>query len=80
MRVLAARLVGRRGQRAEVARRALACVETWVDMRAGWPMAQDIYCSQQRTRRDMAILLLIDVSGSTDGWISSNRRVVDVER
>lgn len=57
-----------------------ACVETWVDMRAGWPMAQDIYCSQQRTRRDMAILLLIDVSGSTDGWISSNRRVVDVER
>ena len=28
----------------------------------------------------MAILLLIDVSGSTDGWVSSGRRVIDVER
>ena len=25
-------------------------------------------------------MLLIDVSGSTDGWISANRRVIDVER
>ena len=57
-----------------------ACVEGMANMRAGWPMADDLYCSQQRTRRDMAILILIDVSGSTDGWISNNRRVIDVER
>ena len=57
-----------------------ACVEGMVNMRAGWPMAQDLYCSQQRTRRDMAILILIDISGSTDGWISNSRRVIDVER
>lgn len=57
-----------------------ACVEGMANLRAGWPMAQDLYCSQQRTRRDMAILILIDVSGSTDGWISNSRRVIDVER
>lgn len=57
-----------------------ACVEGMANMRAGWPMAQDLYCSHQRTRRDMAILILIDVSGSTDGWISNSRRVIDVER
>lgn len=28
----------------------------------------------------MAVLLLIDVSGSTDGWLSAQRRVIDVER
>jgi len=28
----------------------------------------------------MAIMLLIDISGSTDGWISANKRVIDVER
>lgn len=57
-----------------------ACVEGLANMRAGWPMTQDLYCSQQRSRRNMAILILIDVSGSTDGWISSRRRVIDVER
>lgn len=57
-----------------------ACVEGLANLRAGWPMAADLYCSQQRTRRDMAILILIDVSGSTDGWISNSRRVIDVER
>lgn len=57
-----------------------ACVEGMANMRAGWPMADDLYCSQHRARRDMAILILIDVSGSTDGWISNSRRVIDVER
>ncbi|MGN6825964.1 nitric oxide reductase activation protein NorD [Paucibacter sp. M5-1] len=57
-----------------------ACVENLVNRRAGWPMAQALYCSEQRARRDMAILLLIDVSGSTDGWIAKQRSVIDVER
>lgn len=57
-----------------------AFVENLANLRAGWPMAQELYCAQRRSRRDMAILLLIDVSGSTDGWISSQRRVIDVER
>ncbi len=57
-----------------------ACIDARADLRAGQPMAQALYRSQKRTKRDMAILLLIDISGSTDGWVSSGRRVIDVER
>lgn len=57
-----------------------ACVEAQADFRAGLPMNPALYQSQGRNRRDMAILLLIDVSGSTDAWISAHRRVIDVER
>lgn len=57
-----------------------ACVEAQADFRAGLPMNPALYQSQGRNRRDMAILLLIDVSGSTDSWISAHRRVIDVER
>ena len=57
-----------------------ACIDAQADLRAGHPMAQDLYRSQKRSKREMAILLLIDISGSTDGWVSSGRRVIDVER
>jgi nitric oxide reductase NorD protein len=57
-----------------------ACIDSHADVRAGLPMAQALYQTQRRARRHMAILLLIDVSGSTDGWIAANRRVIDVER
>ena len=57
-----------------------ACIDARADLHAGHPMAPSLYRSQKRTKRDMAIMLLIDVSGSTDGWVSSGRRVIDVER
>lgn len=57
-----------------------ACVDAHADFLAGLPMSPALYQSQRRSQRDTAILLLIDVSGSTDGWISSHRRVIDVER
>ena len=57
-----------------------ACVDARADFRAGLPMTQGLYQSTRLTRRDMAITLLIDVSGSTDSWISEQRRVIDVER
>ena len=57
-----------------------ACIDARADLRAGHPMAQALYRSHKRSKRDMVILLLIDVSGSTDGWVSSGRRVIDVER
>lgn len=50
------------------------------EARAGLDMPQALYQSQHTARRDMAIMLLIDTSGSTDGWLSSNRRIIDVER
>lgn len=57
-----------------------ACVDARADWHAGHPMAEALYLSHRRARQDLAILLLIDVSGSTDGWVSSGRRVIDVER
>ena len=57
-----------------------AYVDSHADFRAGLPMAQTLYQTYRRSKRDMAIMLLIDVSGSTDGWISAHRRVIDVER
>lgn len=57
-----------------------AYIESFSDFRAGLPLTQRLYQSERRQRRDMAIMLLIDVSGSTDGWITANRRVIDVER
>jgi nitric oxide reductase NorD protein len=57
-----------------------AYVEARADFTAGLPMAQAIYQTTRLTRRDMAITLLIDISGSTDSWISERRRIIDVER
>jgi len=57
-----------------------AYVDGYADYRAGLPMSQALYQTARRARRNMAIMLLIDVSGSTDGWIAGNRRVIDVER
>lgn len=57
-----------------------AYIDSYADFRAGQPFLQRLYQTQRPAGRDMAILLVIDVSGSTDGWISANRRVVDVER
>lgn len=57
-----------------------ACVEAWADLRAGRPMPTHLYQTVRPARRDMAVLILTDVSGSTDGWLSADRRVIDVER
>ena len=57
-----------------------AWADSQADFRAGLPLAQRLYLSQRRGRRDMAVMLLVDVSGSTDGWISDDRRVIDIER
>jgi nitric oxide reductase NorD protein len=57
-----------------------ACIAGYSDLRAGLPMPQGLYQTHRQARRDIAILLLVDVSGSTDGWVSANKRVIDVER
>ncbi|HJV50918.1 MAG TPA: VWA domain-containing protein [Noviherbaspirillum sp.] len=56
-----------------------AYIDSRADFHAGRPMAQGLYQTWRASRRDMAIALLIDVSGSTDAWVSANRRVIDVE-
>jgi nitric oxide reductase NorD protein len=57
-----------------------AWVEAHADYHAGLPMAQALYQSRRRARSSLAIMLLIDISGSTDAWIGAGRRIIDVER
>ncbi|HEX2532011.1 MAG TPA: hypothetical protein VHK70_11195 [Burkholderiaceae bacterium] len=57
-----------------------AYIDGCADFRAGRSLPQSLYQSYRPIRRDMAIMLLTDISGSTDAWISAHRRVIDVER
>ena len=57
-----------------------ACIEALADLRAGSHMDEGLYRTCRPIERNMAIMLLIDVSGSTDGWVSASRRIIDVER
>lgn len=44
------------------------------------PARARLYQAERRNRRDMAVMLLVDVSGSTDSWVAGDKRVIDVER
>ena len=57
-----------------------AWCEAHADYAAGLPLSERVYRRQNRHRRDLAVLVLIDVSGSTDGWVAPGRRVIDVGR
>jgi nitric oxide reductase NorD protein len=57
-----------------------ACIDAFADARAGAPLNPGLYQCTRSARRELAVLLLIDVSGSTDSWVSAHRRVIDVER
>ncbi|HUH88124.1 MAG TPA: VWA domain-containing protein [Pusillimonas sp.] len=57
-----------------------AYIEGRADMRAGLPMPQALYRLQRPQSRDLAITLLIDISGSTDSWLAADKRIIDVER
>jgi nitric oxide reductase NorD protein len=41
-----------------------AAIETYVDTVAGVPHGTDVYCEDRRQRRDLGVLILLDVSGS----------------
>lgn len=57
-----------------------AYVEGYADFRAGGNLPEALYQTRRTAERDLAISLLIDISGSTDSWVSANRRIIDVER
>jgi nitric oxide reductase NorD protein len=57
-----------------------AYLESKCDFHASLPLAQGLYQTQRRVHRDLAIVLLVDVSGSTDSWVAAHRRIIDVER
>jgi nitric oxide reductase NorD protein len=57
-----------------------AFVDAFADRRARQPREDRIYLAHRPARLDLTLLILIDASGSTDGWISGGRRVIDVEK
>lgn len=57
-----------------------AWVTTVADVRAGATVDGRMYVERRPSRRELAVALLADVSASTDGWVSSDRRIVDVEK
>jgi len=57
-----------------------ACVQAIVDARSGHTVDDRLYLATHAARRELAILLLVDVSGSTDTLVTKTLQVIDVEK
>ena len=57
-----------------------ALVAGWADRRADGVADERYYVDVRPGRRDAAIMLLADASASTDGWVTGDRRIIDVEK
>lgn len=55
-------------------------IAAFADRQAGLPMSERLYVSNRPQRRDCAVLLLIDISGSTDAWIGKDQRIIDIAK
>jgi nitric oxide reductase NorD protein len=47
-----------------------ALVESFSDMRAGVSPSENVFSRIERQERDIAVLFLLDMSGSTTGWVN----------
>lgn len=57
-----------------------ASIRHYADRRSGVVSEAALYCSRRHQDRDLACLLLADLSMSTDSWVSNEHRVIDVVR
>lgn len=57
-----------------------AWVEAAADRRAGRAIEDRLYLATRAGRRNVAISLLIDISGSTDAWVEGDLRIIDVAK
>ncbi len=57
-----------------------AYITAAADRRAGVTPDGRVYAARRPARRELSVALLLDVSASTDAWVSSNRRIVDVAK
>ncbi len=57
-----------------------AVVAAFADRLGGGVTDDRFYIDTRPLRRDVAIALLVDTSASTDGWVSDDRRIIDVEK
>jgi hypothetical protein len=56
-----------------------ALIETWVDMRSGSHLSENVYIRRDKRVRDVAVLFLVDLSASTEEKVGS-RRVIDIQK
>ena len=56
-----------------------AITDLFVDVNSGHTPSEKIYLSKRKKEKDLSILLLLDVSLSSDGYAAGNR-VIDVEK
>ena len=56
-----------------------ALIDLYVDIRSGHTPSEKIYLSKRKKEKDLSILMLLDVSLSSDGYAAGNR-VIDVEK
>jgi len=56
-----------------------ALTDLYIDVQSGHTPSENIYLSKRKKDKDISILLLLDVSLSSDGY-ANNNRVIDVEK
>jgi nitric oxide reductase NorD protein len=55
-------------------------VKAAADVRAGGLVEDRLYVEVRPARRELTMALLVDVSASTDSWVSGQQRILDVEK
>ena len=56
-----------------------AITDLFIDLKSGHTPTEKIYLSKRKKQKDLSILLLLDISLSSDGYAAGNR-VIDVEK
>jgi nitric oxide reductase NorD protein len=56
-----------------------AITDLFIDVKSGYTPSEKIYVSKRKKEKDLSILLLLDISLSSDGYAAGNR-VIDVEK
>ncbi len=51
-----------------------AVVEAWADAQMGMEMTDRLYTQMHRVERSIAVMFMVDMSGSTQGWINEAER------
>ena len=51
-----------------------ALITAHADMKSGVEMTNRLYCQMRKQDRDLAVVFMIDISGSTKGWINNAER------
>ncbi|MCU7920486.1 MAG: nitric oxide reductase activation protein [Candidatus Thiodiazotropha sp. (ex Epidulcina cf. delphinae)] len=51
-----------------------AFVETWADAHAGLEMTDRLFTRMHRDERSLAVMFMVDMSGSTQGWVNEAER------